>query len=795
MDTESNGLSFFTSDSKKDDQELTKPIEQAGLLNRLRLIIQTIGRKPNLEVTTTVDPQTFIQETLKGSDIGKMWFKNVLFDRKTGQVRREYVHIPKQIVEATENIAKGKAAHEAGHVAISRFGQFIPDVVMDELGFPSVNAATEERSTDQVVRDRYPGAGEWVDEARGVDASSDNPIANALKRLGYIPKFAQISDLITYHHFDEEKLAEKYHPDVIETYNKVKQAVEELERTIPSEDATEEEVIRKAIDRYKITYSRIWPEVAKLAQDDLENESLRQMVKKCNEETSTNEDEPGDGNNLNSQERNPLGQLPEELLNELEQLLDKIRKESSQSKEDMTAQETGDSSSNEPQADTESTEGESYEEQAGEMSDQTPGGDMDGGTSMNTSGESQNQEGDGQGEQPDEMSDQTPGEGGGELEGEFSSGGMPIPMDQMSPELKQKLQDIFNKLPQEVKDALIEEARKELENLEDDMTEDMNGKITDQKPKSHEQINNSSEPGKYSEQFDEGSTGKVMVSDSTEAGSTQKLEHRLQELKEQEEVYDRIYREVAPLIDKMYGRLEQIFKSSARPRWHTGYSTGGRIDMNTAMQFEADRSLYKKLWERKNKPERHEYAFELLVNISSQMTTEMSERSFRLIIILGEVLNRLGIKFEIISFSSALEEEREILKDFDSNPMSAKDRDRVSSIYLNNAGCPNPRQAIEFAGGRLQEHGAKENFMISIDEGCGAGAACSFLANTKRQINSVAKEIEGRVIGVAVGEDASHVEHNYPSTVKGVEMEQLCDDLTDMLEEMVVNPNKFIVEP
>ena len=145
---------------------LNEVSELTGLHERISLIIRTISGKLNLEVTTDVDLPTLLRYAKEGKGARTMWFRQMVRDPKTKRFVKERVHIPKQIVGINENVPKGRAAHEAGHVLITRHAEFVPDEVLQQLGFHAVLQAVEERPTDQVVRERFSGAGLWVDEAR-----------------------------------------------------------------------------------------------------------------------------------------------------------------------------------------------------------------------------------------------------------------------------------------------------------------------------------------------------------------------------------------------------------------------------------------------------------------------------------------------------------------------------------------------------------------------------------------------------------------------------------------------------
>ncbi len=239
------------------------PRDGSHLLERLCLIIRKISGRLDLEVT---------------ADAGRAqghehdWFTvSELDPANPDTVQRTWVYIPAVILEASENIAKGKAAHEAGHVAITRHGSFIPDEVLQMPGFHALASSVEERPVDQVVRDRYPGAGAWLREAR-----LDSAAAGLSTGPHRLPVFFQVCDLIVYAPYIPS--TNSFAPEALGTYEAIVLPLERLEHTLPEEGASETRVRELAIERYRILYEEIWPRVRPLLESDVRTEFLRRLL-------------------------------------------------------------------------------------------------------------------------------------------------------------------------------------------------------------------------------------------------------------------------------------------------------------------------------------------------------------------------------------------------------------------------------------------------------------------------------------------------------------------------------------
>src|SRR3989338_815685 len=87
----------------------------------------------------------------------------------TNAVFYDPAEVIKRLENGEEKVLMGSIAHEGGHVAITVLKDVVPGQLWDEVGFPALLAVTEELPTDHVVRERAPGAGDWVDEMRLTD--------------------------------------------------------------------------------------------------------------------------------------------------------------------------------------------------------------------------------------------------------------------------------------------------------------------------------------------------------------------------------------------------------------------------------------------------------------------------------------------------------------------------------------------------------------------------------------------------------------------------------------------------
>ncbi|MEK7653796.1 MAG: VWA domain-containing protein [Patescibacteria group bacterium] len=290
--------------------------KKEALRDQLEALIKTIAKRPHLKVVTELTPQELFREMAEGRDPSRAWFWQQTKDQKTGKIIEEKIHLPEEMMTRSENFIRGVAAHEAGHSVITRWPDIVPPEVLQQPGFNGMMTALEERPTDQVVRDRYPGAGEWLDEARREMFAEGEVAAKASKNLGYFPKFLQLCDLLVYEPHTQGK-NEHLDPEVLKIYEKIRGPVENYEHTLPVEGSNEGEILEKTKERYKIAYRKIWPEIKEMVEQDQGSEELREMVNQHQQEILEDLQE----------------QLREELQEAIDQAMEAMAKEAVEEKE------------------------------------------------------------------------------------------------------------------------------------------------------------------------------------------------------------------------------------------------------------------------------------------------------------------------------------------------------------------------------------------------------------------------------------------------------------------------------
>jgi cobalamin biosynthesis protein CobT len=192
-------------------------------------------------------------------------------------------------------------------------------------------------------------------------------------------------------------------------------------------------------------------------------------------------------------------------------------------------------------------------------------------------------------------------------------------------------------------------------------------------------------------------------------------------------------------------------------------------------------------------PQEKDYAITLLVDLSGSMTkyNKIGE-TFKAIVVLAEVLNRLSIKTEIIGFNSEIYEYQSYGQD-----MSNEVRNEMGKIlrepYSSNGEWNDDGWALQEASTRLARQKASEKFLIVLSD----GYPFPSLAHRGQQydlkavIEKILKNTDQKLIGLGVGRDTANVGEFYPNSIDSIMVTELPDRLANVIREVISKPGTF----
>ena len=661
---------------------------------------------------------------------------------------------PDILLEGKDWLAQFVAGHEGGHRAITRSLEQVgvPEEKALELygkiGFGySVNCREDCADNDWVggIYEKFKEASDknYQETFAKPDAvMATLEIQTLISLLGYVPKFVRFGGEVMRRWAIDEQ-AEGLDKEVVDALKATAGHEEKYWQTIPEKYAKELERVERARDRFRIFYEKIWPEVEKLVKMDIDQEKMRQLaqelLKQAQEKGESGKaGEPGASSG-------GAGQLPKELLDELQKAAEKNLKKQL--------------------------------EELGKQLDELK-------KKLETAGSE---------EEKKKISEQMEKLLADKL-GLQNGGTNAVPWDKLSPELKKKLQELYNKLPKETREKLEKQARETLEELDDAMIIATRGKLSkDGRPLTHEEA---ADLKKLREEEASDRTRRKKKREEDEADS-RRIQEEIQARMEGElSEYDRIYKDVAPLVDELYSRIHKVFLPQRHPQWIKGKPTGQKLDLAKVMQFQADRTLYDKLWEQKTIPKKNDYKFTLLNDLSGSMQGAKIEQDFRAKVVVAEVLNRLGIGIQILGF----QDEVIMFKDFEGDlsptirqKMLVMRKEPFNRGNHNKASWNSDGYCVSKASEMLDQQKGKNNFLLVLSDGL--PAPDSKHAGAKYDLHTVVaavrKKTKQKLVGLGIGPGTEHVKNFYPTSLPSLPLKDMPRLLGDLLEDMIKFPGKY----
>lgn len=375
-------------------------------------------------------------------------------------------------------------------------------------------------------------------------------------------------------------------------------------------------------------------------------------------------------------------------------------------------------------------------------------------------------------------------------EGNSSQDSHPIDLDSLSEDLKQKIKDYIDSLPDDIKKELAKKAQQSLGNFEKAINEEFEGKLSDNPDKKAERETKT--PLSDKPQVDGESKKTYTPPDSEDQKKFKDLIE--QALNGDENVYEQMRREVLPLIDNLENDLREIFVQRRAQKWESGFRSGRKIDIKRRIQEKAKglSAVESKAWQKRELPQEKDYAISLLVDLSLSMRGEKIRETFKATIVLAEVLNRLSINTEILGFNDKLYE----YQPFGEN-MSKDVREHIGGM-LQEVDTPaasynDDGWAVQQASERLARQKTAEKFLFVLSDGIPeeSNKHPKSRYDLETIVSSISKETDQKLIGLGIGKGTDHVGYYYPNSVANIGVSEMSEKLADVIREAIANYDTF----
>ncbi|MEY4440918.1 MAG: hypothetical protein RLY49_544 [Candidatus Parcubacteria bacterium] len=374
---------------------------------------------------------------------------------------------------------------------------------------------------------------------------------------------------------------------------------------------------------------------------------------------------------------------------------------------------------------------------------------------------------------------------------------VPINLDTLPESLKAKLKEYLDMLPDEKKKELEERAEKALKGVSEKVSESIGGQFERDKEKTGE-----TSPPEQESASDESEDKSEQDTEKTTAEHMQELKKAVEEYKKKAEKvierdstpYDNALEEVIPIISSLENELRQVFVARRGSHWETGYKFGKKIDIKKRIQEKAKGvSVFdSRSWQKRELPQEKDYAISLLVDLSGSMQGEKIRETFKAIVVLAEVLNRLSIKTEILGFNNKIHEYQNF-----GEKISEDIRGRIGTM-LNEVNSDRARYnddgwALQEASGRLEKQkDVDQRILVVLSDGMpeesGAHGGPEFELSTI--VKKVLARHTQRLIGLGIGSGTGHVSRFYPQSIANVSVDQMAESLAELIKDVIEHPQQ-----
>lgn len=377
--------------------------------------------------------------------------------------------------------------------------------------------------------------------------------------------------------------------------------------------------------------------------------------------------------------------------------------------------------------------------------------------------------------------------------------GAPIDLDSLSDELKQKIRDYIDSLPEDVKKELEERAQAALHEFEKELNEELQGKLSENPEQAAEREAAEQKPGDKEGEPSKPAIPKPTGRPRTELDEAELKKYRdmlAKEVKKDANVYEEYRNEVLPIIDKLEQDLREIFVERRARGWKGGFKAGKRIDIKRRIQEKAKDVpvIESRAWLKRELPKEKDYAISVLVDLSGSMQNEKIKETFKAVIVLAEVLNRLSINLEILGFNDRIYEYQNF-----GQPISKAVREKMGGMLeevydssdTGKAQWNDDGWALKQTSERLAKQKADQKFLIVLSDGEPAESPMHPASryDLETMIKEVLEQTDQKLIGLGIGRGTRHVANYYPNSLADVNIREMATKLADLIEEVIAIAN------
>lgn len=385
-----------------------------------------------------------------------------------------------------------------------------------------------------------------------------------------------------------------------------------------------------------------------------------------------------------------------------------------------------------------------------------------------------------------------------ESETEDGAEGMPVDMDSLSEDLKQKLREYIDALPEEKKKELQEKAQRTLTDFGAEVSEALQGKLNDSPESLHEAQEAASSQSQPPAQPDSDWSARERIFEDRGEELRKAIEAALS-TEQEKDAYQEALKDTAHLIDQLASDLRDIFVKRKLTKTEAGYRYGRRWNVRQRIREKvAGLPLIKtQAREQPESPsEESDYAITLMIDLSGSMGHGGKiQEAFKSAVVLAETLHDLGIRFEIVGFQDILLEFKSFDDDFNDEM-----RMKLNQLLLevqnqnpgghNNMGDNNDGECLLAASRNLANQYADNKFLIVLSDGepamdSGKKSQSQLDRELKDAVKEITENTDQQLIGIGLLSDA--VRRYYKNNLPDVTTKEMVETLGEVLRGIIEN--------
>ncbi|MDO8584088.1 MAG: hypothetical protein Q7R83_02825 [bacterium] len=386
------------------------------------------------------------------------------------------------------------------------------------------------------------------------------------------------------------------------------------------------------------------------------------------------------------------------------------------------------------------------------------------------------------------------------LEKGLRAGDAAVPLDALPEGLKKKIKEFIDGLSEDEKKNLAEKAKGGIKALEGELNKELAGKLSDDpEKKAGRGKGDQKDAGKATVSAGERTTEGPIQERPASALGKRVFSEAMTKIIEDENAYERERREVLPIIDQTEGELRRIFLERTMTSWKGGFRSGKRVDVKKRIQerVKGVPAMQSEAWQKRERPKQKDYAITLLNDLSGSMAWDgKSAADLKAKIVFAEVLNRIGIRVEILGFHDELLEyqkfgqalSKDVRKRIGEMPAVAESKRCHGCKMDHNA--TDIGWATKLAADRLGRQQEKHKILITISDYV-LEASPKHPITLESAVEEVAEMPAIKLVGIRIGEGGADMDQAYARGLGGFPTSELAIKLANLIKEVIVRYDAF----